>query len=263
MFKSGEEFPVKLLVGSPNFRDLGGIRTEDERMIKRGLLYRSGDLAHLSASDIETMEKIGVRMIIDFRSDREIIKYPTPKIETVAVQKRIPIPDSAREEAERLFAERDTAGLAIVLIRDYKRMIHDHTDDYREFFHVLATTDQLPLVYHCAAGKDRTGLATYLLLRALGVSDREAREDYLLSNLYLKNLAEKVISKITAKGNNGEMLRPMMEVRSAYLDSALEYISDKYGSLDIFLWKILQADGTTLKKKYLSMKKKPSFLLGT
>ncbi|MFH1160832.1 MAG: tyrosine-protein phosphatase [bacterium] len=251
MFELAREFPVILLTNAPNFRDLGGIRTEDGRRIKHRLLYRSGDLARLSPADIKTMEAIEIRMIIDFRSDREVIKYPTPAIGTVAENKRIPIADSAREEAEIMMAEQNALGLATLLVRDYRRMINDHADNYREFFRVLTTTDQLPLVYHCAAGKDRTGLATYLLLRALGVNDKEARHDYMLSNLHLKDLAEKVIRKVTEKGNNGEILRPMMEVRCEYLDAALKHIDAKFGNLNHFLGHILKADRTSLKKRYL------------
>ena len=131
-------------------------------------------------------------------------------------------------------------------------MVRDHQDDLREFFRVLATTGNLPLVYHCAAGKDRTGLASYLLLIALGVSAEDARKDYFLSNEHLKPVVDKIVRKIIDAGNtNGEIIRPLMEVRTEYLDAALDEINDRYGTMDIFLTDVLHADRSALQRKYL------------
>lgn len=241
-----------MLTNQPNFREIGGIQTLDGRMVKYGTLYRSGDLSRLSETDIRRIEKIGIRMIIDFRSDRELINYPTPKISTVAETRRITIVDSARETAERMLQENDAHGLENILIRDYKRMVNDHQDDFREFFTILANTEQLPLMYHCAAGKDRTGLATYLLLIALGVSSEEARKDYFRSNVHLKEVLEKVIRKVREAGNpNAEIIRPLMEVRAEYLDAALEEIGNKFGTVERFLTEAIHADMEVLKEKYL------------
>jgi protein-tyrosine phosphatase len=252
MFNEAPEIVETILVNQPNFRDLGGISTYDNRNVKQGLLYRSGDLSKLSTEDIGKIEKIGIRMIIDFRSDREIINYPTPRISTVETNKRIIIVDSARDTAERMLAENDAEGLETILVKDYKRLVRDHQDDFREFFQVLASTNHLPLVYHCAAGKDRTGLATYLLLIALGVSPEEARNDYMQSNLFLKPLADKIILKVKDSGNNNaEIIRPLMEVRGGYLDSALHEIINQFDTVDRFLSDVLHVDRITLRKKYL------------
>lgn len=234
-----------------NFRDIGGIPTMDGGVVKTGLLYRSGDLSRLSGEDIRRIEEIGIRMIIDFRSDREVIKYPTPPIATVIENKRIVIVDSARDLAERMVEAEDAEGLETILVKDYRRLVRAHVDDFRAFFRVLATTDQLPLVYHCAAGKDRTGLATYLLLRALGVSDAEARRDYLLSSSCLKLIADHVIREVTASGKNGEILRPLMEVRGEYLDAALEEICRQFDTVEHYLTDVLHVDRVILQQKYL------------
>ncbi len=241
-----------ILKNQPNFRDIGGIPTMDGEVVRAGLLYRSGDFSRLSEEDIRRIEEIGIRMIIDFRSDRELINYPTPPIASVRENKRIMIIDSARDTAERMLGENDAEGLETILIKDYRRMVRDHQDDFREFFRILASTDQLPLMYHCAAGKDRTGLATYLLLIALGVSREEARKDYMLSNTHLKPLADRVIREVMEAGNpNSEILRPLMEVRREYLDAALEEIEYHYHTVDLFLTEILDVNFIALKDKYL------------
>ncbi|MFC2102526.1 tyrosine-protein phosphatase [Bacteroidota bacterium] len=246
------QIPV-ILKNQPNFREIGGIPTTDGRIVKPGLLYRSGDLSRLDEDDIRRIEEIGIRMVIDFRSDRELINYPTPQISTVEERKRITIVDSARDTAERMLKENDVAGLETILVKDYRRMVKDHQDDFREFFNILTTTDQLPLMYHCAAGKDRTGLASYLLLIALGVSHEEARKDYFLSNNYLKLVLEKIISKVREAGNpNAEIIRPLMEVRAEYLDAALEEIEVGFGGVNRFLYEVLNVNTARLKEKYTS-----------
>ncbi len=222
------------------------------KVVRTGLLFRSGDLSKLSEEDIRIIEEIGIRMTVDFRSDRELINYPTPRISTVEESKRITIIDSARDTAERMLSENDANGLETILVKDYRRMVRDHQDDFREFFQVLTSTDKLPLVYHCAAGKDRTGLATYLLLIALGVSEVDARKDYMLSNQFLKPVFEKIIRKVIEAGNpNGQIIRPLMEVRSEYLDAALEEIDNQFKTVDRFLTDVLQVDRIRLKDKYL------------
>ena len=222
------------------------------KVVRTGLLFRSGDISKLSEEDIRIIEEIGIRMTVDFRSDRELINYPTPRISTVEESKRITIIDSARDTAERMLSENDANGLETILVKDYRRMVRDHQDDFREFFRVLTSTDKLPLVYHCAAGKDRTGLATYLLLIALGVSEVDARKDYMLSNQFLKPVFEKIIRKVIEAGNpNGQIIRPLMEVRSEYLDAALEEIDNQFKTVDRFLTDVLQVDRIRLKDKYL------------
>jgi len=101
------------------------------------------------------------------------------------------------------------------------------------------------------AGKDRTGLATFFLLRSLGVSDTIAREDFLSSNYYLKAVADRVVENLTKTGDDGEILRPLMEVRNEYLDAALQQIDEKFESLEQFLRITLLADKKILQRRYL------------
>jgi len=251
MFNETPDSIQTILANQPNFRDLGGIPTIDGRNVKPGLLYRSGEFSKLSDEDIINLEQMGIRMIIDFRSDQEVINYPTPEISTVRENKRITAVDSARLEAEKLMEEQDEDGLSTILIRDYKRLVNDHQDDFREFFRVLATTDLLPLVYHCAAGKDRTGLATYLLLIALGVSEEEARKDYMMSNIYFKSIADKIVHEVNAAGNNGDIIWPILIVREEYLDAALGEMNEKYGGIRNYIDQLLEVDTKAIKRKYL------------
>jgi len=243
----------QLLSSQLNFRDLGGIRTIDGRKVKPGLLFRSGDLFSLQPEDIRRLEEMKLASVIDLRAQREIDVRPDKQIGTVREVIHIDIHDAARDKAQKFLESNDADGLETVLIGDYVRMVNIHQDDFRRFLEVLANTDNLPLVYHCAAGKDRTGLVTLFFLSALGVDLENIWADYLDSNRYSEPTILRIIRKVTESGMNGELLRPLLEVRKEYLQAALDEIDLKYGGLQSFVIEVLKADCEKLQKKYLTV----------
>jgi protein-tyrosine phosphatase len=242
-----------ILATQHNFRDLGGIPAADGMKIKPGVLFRSGDLYSLSGDDIRKLEKMKLAMIIDLRAGREIDLRPDKTIATVKEIVHIDIHDAARDKAEKFLEDNDAKGLESVLIGDYVQMVDLHQADFRQFLDLVATTGNLPLVYHCAAGKDRTGMATVFLLAALGVDIRDIWVDYMATNEFTAHAADKIINKVTASGMNGGILRPLLEVREEYLRAALTEIDRKYGGLECYVENILKADSAKLKEKYLTI----------
>ena len=241
-----------ILPAQMNFRDLGGIPAEGGRYIKPGLLFRSGDFYSLSAEDVGKLETLKLAMIIDLRARREIDRRPDKIISTVRKTIHIDIHDDARDKAEKFLENNDAKGLETVLIGDYLRMVDIHQEDFSRFLHILATTDSLPLVYHCAAGKDRTGMATVFLLAALGVDMKKIWEDYMATNAFIAGYMDTIIAKVTQSGLNGEILRPLLEVRTEYLQAALDRIEFKYNGLQVYVRETLGADVAVLQQKYLS-----------
>ncbi|HNW72989.1 MAG: tyrosine-protein phosphatase [Bacteroidales bacterium] len=239
------------LESQPNFRDLGGIQTNDGRKIKPGLLYRSGDLSRLDERELTMLGNLGIRAVIDFRAQREISRHPDILPKTVREVFFIHIHDTARDHAEKLFGERNAEALRSVLTDDYVRMVRYHRHDFARFLQILLTTQHLPLVYHCAAGKDRTGLATVFLLSALGVPADRITDDYMDTNRHVSALNDKIITKINGEGLDGEMLRPLFEVRIEYLNAAMTEIGTHYGGLDLYVRQQLQADISGLREKFL------------
>jgi protein-tyrosine phosphatase len=235
-----------ILSTQPNFRDLGGIQTKQGTKIKPGLIFRSGDLSMLDDRDVALLEEMDLRTIVDFRSDREISKRPDRLIPTVVNRIHLPIEDAARELAMRLFDDRNAEGLKQLLVDDYRRMIREHTDAFRGLFSALQEEDHLPLVFHCAAGKDRTGMAAWFLLTALDVPEEIIREDYLATNIFSKSFADKIVAKIEAQGMHGEIMRPLLEVREEYIDAALEVIEKEFGGMERFLGEELRIDRSRL-----------------
>jgi protein-tyrosine phosphatase len=235
-----------ILASQPNFRDLGGIPTKDGTRIRPGLIFRSGDLSMLDAEDISVLEKLNLKTIADFRSDREIAKRPDREIHTVRHSLHFPIEDAARELAMRLFDEKNAEGLKQLLVDDYRRMIREHTDAFKGFFECLQDPAYYPLVFHCAAGKDRTGMAAWFLLSALGAPEEIIREDYLATNIYSKSFADKIVAKTSEQGMHGEIIRPLLEVRNEYIGAALEVIEKEYGGMEKFLKEELQIERSRL-----------------
>ncbi|MEI7491062.1 MAG: tyrosine-protein phosphatase [Bacteroidota bacterium] len=242
---------TSFLESQPNFRSFEGIRALDGRMFRKNMLYRSGGLNKLSPADLLKLGDIGLAMVVDFRSDREVASYPSCFIPSVQKTYRIAIPDEARDRAMEFLDMNNAEGLEKVLISDYRRMIKNDTPRFAEFFRILEQANSLPLVFHCAAGKDRTGIASFLLLTALGFDPETVKQDYFLSNIRLSAFIERLIKKVTEDGKNGQIIRPMMEVRPEYLQAALDEIALSFGGIDNYLSKVLAVDSELLKTKYL------------
>jgi protein-tyrosine phosphatase len=240
-----------VLSGQHNFRDLGGIPSGDGRKVRPGLLYRSGDLHSVTDEDIATLEKLGIRMIIDFRSERECLKRPNPEIPGVREIMHLPIYDAPRDLASRFVADNDAAGLDRLLVDEYARIAGHYINVYAAFMETVAFSPNIPLVFHCSAGKDRTGLAAIFLLTALGVGFEDILEDYFITNLYARAHAREIIGILNRDGFNGNLMQPMLEVRQEYLDAALDVITKISGSLENLVLHELKADREKLREKYL------------
>lgn len=147
------------LEGAANARDIGGYRTADGRSTRWNRVYRSGDLSGLTAAGCEAFESYGIRRVVDFRN-------------------RIALSSAFGGDADCVF---EAAEMSLLPIRGdvvetgkatYLELLHGNADSVRQTFQLIADPENLPLLYHCTAGKDRTGIVTALLLSLLGV-DRD------------------------------------------------------------------------------------------
>lgn len=183
-----------------NFRELGGYLTEDGRKIKWHKLLRSGSMAQLTKNDVDYLDQYGVRYIVDLRSSEESSyspdKYPdkaqyfqdTVYPFSFSLFKNLGIINNMRLGASNMDFGRQT----------YLQMLLDpHAQAaYRKMFNVLLENDKEgeSVVFHCTAGKDRTGVAAFLILSALGVSEKQIVEDYLYTNLFFDNYSSETIN---------------------------------------------------------------------
>lgn len=244
------------LEGAPNFRDLGGYTTSDHKQTVWRKLFRSQTMAQLTDNDLAQLRKIGVKTVIDFRDDDEVQKAPSRLPEGVTVI-RLPIAagsanDSVATLMQRLMSgEVDSLQSIAFMEQANRRFATEFAPVYKEFFKVLTRPDAYPVVFHCTAGKDRTGFASAMILTALGVDWDTVMQDYLLTNTYLKPSA--LAPQVPAQALPA--MRQMWGVRPSYLNAARDEIVAQYGSPDNFLQQALgvdEAGKASLKKCLLN-----------
>ncbi|PEY39618.1 protein-tyrosine-phosphatase [Bacillus cereus] len=227
------------LQGAFNFRDLGGYETSDGCKVKWGKLYRSEELAGLTEWDIAYLQQSGLKLICDYRTDFEVTHKPNPSI-TGARQVCIPVmQDIAKDlNINEFFQVGDLSMLGKpgeYLVKMNQGFVEDN-EAFVRFLQLAQDPENLPLVNHCTAGKDRTGFGSALLLLLLGVSEETVMQDYLLSNGFREKLNQKMMAFLGAKLQNEEskeILGAMFEARAEYLQAAIDEITRKFGSIEM------------------------------
>ena len=171
------------LQGGRNFRDIGGWRTADGRQVKWGKVYRSGVMAGLTADDFTYLSKLGINTICDLRSPEERSTEPSPFLGKPGAPKMIAT-DYDMSASMAAFMTMKTREDAIQGFADaYVSFLDMLTPHYTDMFARLVVDDG-PLAFNCSAGKDRTGMASALILSVLGVPRATVLEDYGLTQVY-------------------------------------------------------------------------------
>jgi len=170
------------LEGAANFRDLGGLVNRHGQEIRPQRVFRSDALARLTTTDLDRLAGVSIRTLIDLRSPTEIARTgPSPLVDQGTRIIHVPVTDvdaSPEALADKPLAEMYAAFL-----------VHGRAS-YRTVFGTLAAADDLPAVIHCAAGKDRTGVAVALLLRLLEVDDALIVDDYTITDRNMRRMIE-------------------------------------------------------------------------
>ena len=230
-----------------NFRDLAYLG------LKEGLLLRSGSLYRIYQKDIDMLKnEHNLKVVVDLRSTAECAKRKDRVIEGVK-QLHIPlIPETNG------LAEQDPiiniGGLDLPDLKNCYRLlvIPTRKEAWTSIFNLLLENNNDGVLFHCSAGKDRTGLVIAIILTALGYDKKTIYYDYLLtnqSNLYHRKIARKIPNK-----EQREIFKKHFEAHKEYLDASFEEIERLYGSMDGFLKECCSLDETQiafLKKKYL------------
>jgi protein-tyrosine phosphatase len=236
------------LASVPNFRDIGGYPTKDGRSVSMGRLYRSGHLGKLSPKDRSRLNAAGIRVVIDLRGQRDIaseggITLPAGAQlvhlnafgESGSNLQRVLISSDRRTQDAVLGAGRAEQLMTTALVR----LALGRTTVFSALLSRLAENDSLPAIIHCSAGKDRTGWAATLVLLALGVGERHVLDHYLLSNEYRRAEVARSLEELSPY-IDGDLVRPLLEVRPQYLLAALRAITKNFGSFDAYFTKGLK-----------------------
>lgn len=246
---AGQEIQLE---GGRNFRDLGGYATRDGRHLKKGLVYRSGTLAELTDADLDRLAELKLHTVYDFRTPAEVRAAPDrlpPGADIRSIELPIGNPGLDVEAMRKRVLSGDIDGL--VLPDSYAAVMLEHGDAYRKLFDNLLDPERIPGVFHCSAGKDRTGVAAALLLYALGVPRKTVMQDYMATNYYLHDYIEQVVWRVRLASRfrvDGERLRALLGVQPASLENAFVAVEAKYGSLDAYLEQVLGLDQERLER---------------
>lgn len=239
-----------------NFRGLGGYQTKSGQKIKYHKIIRSGHLGELDDHDLDLLKNFKLKYDIDFRSSDEAKKEPDR------------LPDDVKYEFNPVFSEdltNSTVGLADLMeIKDldpdfgFNNMVDAYTDivtgpdaqkAYQTFFKYLLENDQdqEALLFHCSAGKDRTGMGAVFLLNSLGVDFDTIKKDYLISNHTTNDFKEQFINNAVANGASENLVKSinaLMVVDERYLQHAIDIIDQEFGGLDQYTKEILKIDNS-------------------
>ncbi len=263
--------PSTLVTGALNFRDLGGYSTSQGQLVRRGLIYRSGELSRLTDADFRTLRAMQMAYVFDLRTDVEravaktswrgdspnIIPVPVgfhPDENPVTTLKALLLKGTDPQHADETMRA-ITAKIAI-----------DGALVIGQVLRALAN-NQEPALIHCTAGKDRTGVVSAFLLTLLGVPMETVYEDYLKSNgstpaemerlksaaaHAMRGVAPGVMAPVSAIPI--ETIKVLMGVNRSYLDAAFAAVNDSHGSFENYVregMKFTPTDQQTLKARLL------------
>jgi protein-tyrosine phosphatase len=216
------------LAGGSNFRDLGGYRTAGGQTVRRGRIYRSANLAGLTPEDHAVVAALALRNVCDFRGDEECASAPTPldAIATPVLHRLTIHPRIGASLRDLVNTGRATNTSARdIMLQVYRAYAIDHAGVYRRLFALLLDESNYPLLFHCSAGKDRTGFGAALILRLLGVPEADVLEDYLLTNRLYRGVSH--LSDLP-----DDMRLVVSAVHADYLAEAFAAIDSQFGSID-------------------------------
>ena len=240
------------LEGVGNFRDIGGLKTKDGKTVKKGQVFRSSKLTTLTNQDIETLKDLGITKVIDLRSNSELDKEPENlPSQFKYLHRRVGKDDLDVNAFQKKFISGYWNGESFTqyMIEGNRQMI---TEGDFHFPNILRDIANNPgaTVYHCAGGKDRTGVITAVLLKLLHVPNESIINDYLSTNIQQKEhyrLKEKKLKEYS-KNSLDPKIYEAQKAHRAYIVEALNTIDDTYGGIENYFYNHLKLDSTTYKK---------------
>ncbi|MCM1194471.1 MAG: tyrosine-protein phosphatase [Corallococcus sp.] len=246
MYYKQKDFGVKYAaINIDNFRDLGGIVLSDGRVLCDGMIFRSGELFGLTDSDKSELDKLGINCIFDLRSQDEVDSKPdyVPcnatyyNIPAVRSRRKMAVkPDSVVKMIPVWLPSAFSRGAFRWLFKRLYRKFPFNNPAYRKIFEAM--DEGKTLLFHCTAGKDRTGVASMLILLALGADMETVKNDYMLSNFYRAESSEKFMQQFSEYKHYDKyrkILKMTGDVEMGYFDTCYNKIIRKYKTVKNFL----------------------------
>jgi protein-tyrosine phosphatase len=232
-------------IGSiPNLRDMGGYKTANGATVASGLVYRSNQLNNISESDMLLLAELSLKNAFDLRTVAERSENPDELpdgVNNVWLDVLADVPASGPANLTALLSDPQQANIELgngkaedMFKASYRQFISLPSAllAYRELFLSLGDKNQLPALFHCTTGKDRTGWAAAALLTVLGVPMEAVKKDYLRSNEYILPMYDSLIKQFVAEGGCPSIPAAIFGVKEEYLNAAFDEMQIKYGSIE-------------------------------
>lgn len=234
------------MTGGFNFRDLGGIKNINGKYTKWGKIFRSDDLQNLTDADLQYLSSIPIISIVDFRSESEMQAAPDKLPGGIMKYYPYSINPGNLSGAANALSDLSSMNIDSVMMQINVMMVTEEEgiQRFRDFFALLQDEKNVPLMFHCSAGKDRTGMASALVLSALNVEESRIIEDYMLSNQYITEKYAQYIAQYPE-------LKSLFQVKPEFIGAGLQRIKADHGSVENFLKNVLNVDIEKLRSMYL------------
>ena len=221
--------------GCFNFRDIGGYLNQDGRRVKKGLYFRAGRQDRMTDKDLAQLLELNISTQIDLRKQEEVLDQGRGPLEAMGANyiNIAVIPEGGSDKLNKLVGDTGISG------KRYLGYLEFGPTSWLRLFGILAEQDNLPVLLHCTAGKDRTGVSTAFLLSVLGVSREVIEADYLLTNLDTERQADFIESTVGyPEGYDREKMITIAGVPQDAMKDFLDGVESKWGSVVEYLQKI-------------------------
>jgi len=223
------------LEGALNLRDISGYDGHDGATVNPGIVFRSDNLNTLTDADLAVFNGLGIRSVFDFRGDREVELQPSRFWSAVDNPVRLPIAEDTVQE--KTFIEKVESG-ELVEVTDtdvgesYIMILEEKGHRFAPVLEAIASPSQRPLLFHCTAGKDRTGLAAALIHGICGVSRDDIVHDFELSNTYrLPSRLAALKERFDPMGIDIDPLIPALGAPPRAMHMALDHLEANHGGV--------------------------------
>ena len=244
-----------------NFRDLGGLECTDGRKVKEGCFYRGAGLGYFGAEELKEFEKLDVKTIMDLRSKQEIKALPDPEINGARIIEHSGLVVKGSEDIDWSPAGMaKIGGEAFEQLEKIKGYYENIAFSNRAFQIMIEeiVKGEVPIYFHCATGKDRTGVAAMILLMMLDVKREEIRKDYLVTNVFRKKILEKSLAKVADRSKDHPEIAVLITLQDGVeektFDIVMDSILNRYGDIGRYFeeeFHLSKAEREDLKDRYL------------
>jgi protein-tyrosine phosphatase len=244
------------LTKATNARDLGGHVTAEGRRVRSGVLFRANGLHDLTDADVAVLAGLRLACVVDFRAGTEIRRVGPDRLPTPA-PRHVELPVIDMERHQDVFAligqvvrgdadpsvldflreEAPGGGAAAVMTEHYRGFVSNELSrtSYASALKLVASMETLPLLFHCHAGKDRTGWLAAVVLSALEVPPDAIMTDYLRSNELTADTLTFVLARLDGKLPDPTVVTPLLDARPAYLEASFAEVALRHGSMAGYL----------------------------